>query len=477
MCILRRTEERSITNVSLAHILFLSDLLYHSLLVDVLETTTTTLAIENVEADTRREYEEAIELAPTLVRKETQAIDFLRTEGYDPLRGAVRLSLYWKYRKALFRERWLLPMTQSGRGALNTDDVELLQTGYMFIIPRPNQGPLLMMDASKLHRTAGYSGTRILFYLFTVFVDYFVTTEGVTVVCVVSSSYSKRPPIATEKVRVGASCVAQLSNFLFLLELFIHCLFTSLFEQNVVNMGVQALPLRVKSFHIVRTHEIGKEILLETYAYNEALVYQYQTGLTPEMVAGDSVKGVLVSMQERGVERLYLPQILGGEFGDSHFQDWVRMRLSIEDILQGLPTTTTTINKTFFPAYAVATKANHMMKADQSPPMVSSNKLLLPNQSEQVNQPANTVEVAASDDSEIPTQRPGESRKDFLRRRNTFYVRRGNRKINQQIKSMQREVENLESHNQRLRASNRRLEASLAQARLVVAVAANNGNA
>ena len=135
-----------------------------------------------------------------LVRKETKAIDFLRTENYDPLRGAVRLSLYWKYRKALFGERWLRPMTQSGRGALNDDDVELLQTGFMFMIPRPNQGPLLMMDPSKLPRTAGYSGTRILFYLFTVFADYFMSTEGVSTVCTVSSQYSKRPPIATEKV-------------------------------------------------------------------------------------------------------------------------------------------------------------------------------------------------------------------------------------------------------------------------------------
>ena len=57
-------------------------------------------------------YLEALELEPGLVERETPHINFLRTEDFRPLDAAKRLATYWKYRKQVFGERWLLPMNQ-----------------------------------------------------------------------------------------------------------------------------------------------------------------------------------------------------------------------------------------------------------------------------------------------------------------------------------------------------------------------------
>ena len=39
-------------------------------------------------------------------------MDFLRVEELNVKKAAARLAAYWRYRKQLFEERWLLPMTQ-----------------------------------------------------------------------------------------------------------------------------------------------------------------------------------------------------------------------------------------------------------------------------------------------------------------------------------------------------------------------------
>ena len=60
----------------------------------------------------KQEFDEAREIVPELVARETKFLDFLRVEGGDPLAAAMRIASYWKCRKILFEERWLLPMNQ-----------------------------------------------------------------------------------------------------------------------------------------------------------------------------------------------------------------------------------------------------------------------------------------------------------------------------------------------------------------------------
>ena len=48
---------------------------------------------------TAREYKTAKQMAPQLVRTESQTADFLRCENMNPMAAALRITRYWKARK------------------------------------------------------------------------------------------------------------------------------------------------------------------------------------------------------------------------------------------------------------------------------------------------------------------------------------------------------------------------------------------
>ena len=76
-------------------------------------------AMDCLDPQLSKEYYRALEVIPNLVCKETRIADFLEVDQNDPRQAATRLALYWKSRKELFGERWLLPMTQTGTGEGN----------------------------------------------------------------------------------------------------------------------------------------------------------------------------------------------------------------------------------------------------------------------------------------------------------------------------------------------------------------------
>lgn len=114
--------------------------------------------------------------------RETDFVDFLRTELLDPDRAARRLCLYWKARKICFGERWLLPLNQTGAGALSMHDVEMLRTGSRAFIQRPGQGFLALVDDSRLPRSPGIFLFRLMFYVAHLHNDEFTQREGATFV-------------------------------------------------------------------------------------------------------------------------------------------------------------------------------------------------------------------------------------------------------------------------------------------------------
>ena len=66
-------------------------------------------------------YGAAVEIVPELVQKETKIADFLRAENYNSNNAALRIARYWKMRRALFGDRWLLSMTQVYAMACNSN--------------------------------------------------------------------------------------------------------------------------------------------------------------------------------------------------------------------------------------------------------------------------------------------------------------------------------------------------------------------
>ena len=65
-----------------------------------------------MDTDLTEEYQAALEVIPQRVRTEAKVSDFLQAEKNDPQKAAIRLAKYWKTRKWIFGDRWLLPMNQ-----------------------------------------------------------------------------------------------------------------------------------------------------------------------------------------------------------------------------------------------------------------------------------------------------------------------------------------------------------------------------
>ena len=113
-------------------------------------------------------YTEALKVAPHLVELESSAERYLRFDNFDPWAAARRIVDYWKARVELFGNRAFRPITLSGNGALNEDDVELFRTGAFMVLPPDSEGrPVIYVDKSRLsnpHLTVGAKQLRCFFY-------------------------------------------------------------------------------------------------------------------------------------------------------------------------------------------------------------------------------------------------------------------------------------------------------------------------
>lgn len=84
----------------------------------------------------------------------------------NPEAAARRLANYWKQRKDIFGERAFLPMNLSANGALSSDDIKLLRTGYFAPLPRDQKGrSVIVKDVSKAHPATHPSCRQVFFLL------------------------------------------------------------------------------------------------------------------------------------------------------------------------------------------------------------------------------------------------------------------------------------------------------------------------
>ena len=196
-------------------------------------------ALEAIKPQEKRDYQTAKEIVPQLVLKETPLLSFLRTDDYDPDKAARRLTKYWKFRHDFFQDRYLLPMIQTGRGALTMQDVELLRSGWLFPYRVSEDHFLMVVDRSKLTcvynkaTEKGYDPSQTLdrcsMYLCTVASNEQSQLKGIDLVQVVNSQ--PRPPPD--------------------------------FRQNFWEVIRTALPVKFAKCLVVQSFEPGKEDLLE----------------------------------------------------------------------------------------------------------------------------------------------------------------------------------------------------------------------
>ena len=74
--------------------------------------------------------------------------------------------------------------------------------------------------------------------------------------------------------------------------------------------------------------------------YGISYYSEYKSRLRLNRIAANSVQKTLQLLQDQGLESECLPHCLGGQYDYDHFNEWVRMRMSIEDIMSSSPPST-----------------------------------------------------------------------------------------------------------------------------------------
>lgn len=226
---------------------------------------------------------------------------------------------------------------------------------------------------------------------------------------------------------------------------------------------------------VARSYEAGKEQLLDFYAYQQASVLRFQSGIPPQILASDSINGTYQLLRDTiRVNRQQLPPSLGGTFNYSQFDDWIRARISIEDCMGSAPPV---INNSLL----IASLRRENTDISCLPPSQPIDHWELTEVEE-----AATIATAIGDmpmDASITSANYGP---DFALKPYTSgkrpeklptkrcptasSTRHTYQRQNLAISNLTRERNRITSMNEYLRRENRRVESLLAQARLVVSL-------
>lgn len=255
-------------------------------------------------------YNQALELVPPLIRRETPLYDFLIIENGDAAAAALRLVRYWKARREWFGERWLLPLDQTGHGALTMPDITMLRTGFMVTLPLQDGGVVTLYDLAKCANvpygnpdlaTIKAICMRCVFYVAYVYGCH--RMKNITMVNVISGA--PRPGIET-----SPKLWQDLNT---------------------------ALPLRFTKILVAQAFNPNKQHLIDFMAYQEQKATEFKSKRQLARIEAPSLDLTLRQLQGHGLEAQCLPRCLGGQYDYQQFDSWIRSRISVEDIMSSAP--------------------------------------------------------------------------------------------------------------------------------------------
>ena len=167
-------------------------------------------ALKTISFQDKAAYLEALQTCPDLVMTESDMMRFARVTNYDAMMAARRLVDYWQHRKDLFGERAFLPMTQTGHGALDRDDIVVLSCGKLAVTRCDVSGRSIVVgDRMRLLDRSNASlmpRLRATFYMLSVLAEEEINqTEGVVwITCMVS------PRVTTGYNKCAASGISEV---------------------------------------------------------------------------------------------------------------------------------------------------------------------------------------------------------------------------------------------------------------------------
>ena len=131
------------------------------------------------------------------------------------------------------------------------------------------------------------------------------------------------------------------------------------------------IPTKLKSFHVVQAYEEGKNECLDYLGYKETAVTGFRLRIYPDRIASDSMIGTFRMLESLGFQREHLPHCLGGSYDYKQYDEWVRARISIEDLMSSVPLTANRLSVTS-PAYRVDTPIRRRKQSASSSATSSS---------------------------------------------------------------------------------------------------------
>ena len=268
------------------------------------------LALETLDKSLRRYYDTAMEIVAQLVANETPMIGFLRTADYHPVKAATRLALYWKYRSEVFKERWLLPMVQTGRGALTLPEIALLRTGYLYFQPAVGtQQAFVCVDFSRANKV--FEEGKAMGWNLSEMV------ERVNLYCTTVC------PDADSQIRGALLFYPVSSSLAPALE----------FRPSIWNYVRNVAPIKLTGLLVPQAFEPNKCQLLEFKRIQTATVIGFNSGFKPVEIEGNSTAQTIWQINNAGISREFVPICLGGCFNvDAKVAEWARVRISLEEL-------------------------------------------------------------------------------------------------------------------------------------------------
>jgi hypothetical protein len=258
-------------------------------------------ALECITSQERKSYIKAIEQVPSLVATESNPIFFLRCEKFNASAAARRLIKYWNIRCEIFGDRAFLPMVQTGTGALSRDDMVVLKTGSVVILPNHESGHVVTyLDRSKLldfSKRSLESRMRCMFYVLSVVSEIVkAQTDGFLMLGVVVTPRCSDPM----EVEVARKCTALLK---------------------------EVMPARMGTNHLLVCPSKSREgNLLQTLIATTVSVVQENFVFHFD---GDS-SIILSDMLRHGFIEGDLPPIFGGTWKFTEFAEWQKQRRRYE---------------------------------------------------------------------------------------------------------------------------------------------------
>jgi len=366
-------------------------------------------------------------------------------------------------------------MTQTGSGTLTPDQVQLLRSGFKVLLHGKNSDPVCMSNYSRLPQGAEYfyDFCPIYFYILSVETCPTAQIQGVCNFYAVTTGFRKVPDLSLDMVRkLGTS-----------------------------------LPFKIHRTLVGRMFDYARDAWLNDMACAAVSKNARELGLQPDCVAAPSVRSTVVALEDRGLDRNFIPIDMGGDyFYGQHFNEWVRARLSIEDAMSAAPpvrNTAVTVHRrttkqhvnwnrtmqkflsdedtSFASSFDdISHDGNtdvHIVELSREDPVVQATENKT---NHKMKKKTKTTQLASSPSSTTTTskerkkmihQEPGETREEFLKRRDYIYGRRSYYNKQRRKNEIQTEFELAKLTNTRLKTEQQRLEVLVQQATCLVAAA------